>query len=263
MGWREHPERLKKNYKFLTDQLMRLSEAAGHFIYSSESLYQCSEIQIIAIDKFLSRFFEEIIYVVYIRNPVDFLVSMYAYKILYRHNNYYEYGTQEYSEFLKKCASDLIPYGAESSYQNLFNWSHVLGGKLKVRLLESDWLVKGDLIEDFASLAGVASFDKPSRMNDSIAAKYIEYVRFLNREFRYNFPGKIRGKILAVLRNASSRKPKLSASVAQANSIRKLHREQDEKIRKIFFPYRPYLFAPKIRGRAQARSARRKSSPAC
>ena len=128
----------------------------------------------------------------------------------------------------------------------------MVGNRLNVRLLESDWLVKGDLIEDFASLAGVATLDKPLRMNQSIAAEYIEYVRFLNMEVRDKLPRDIRSKVIEILRHESIGKPKLTASDAQAISIRETHRVEEERIKKEFFPDRPFLFSPKSYGNGVA-----------
>ena len=232
--------------KILTKQFDKLSRKSGTFIYSDETLYNFNEIQMIALDNFLSRFFEERNYVVYIRNFVDFFVSMYSQKL--QNKRSYEHCTQEYSKFLEICMSTLVPYGVESSFGNLFEWSKVFGDRLDVRLLESDWLVNGDLIEDFASLTGFATFVKLDRVNESLAAEYVEYVRLLNRKFKNNLRSKIRRKAISILLDASSGKPKLAASDAQAKMIRDYHRGQEESIRKRFFPERSSLFSPKFRG---------------
>ena len=235
-----------ENSKIVIRQLEKLSRESGHFIYSRESLFTCNEVQMIALDKFLSRFFHDITYVAYIRDTVDFLVSLYSQKLL---RGSRKSGTLGYSEFLKKCTSCPVPYGRDSSFENLFEWHKVLGGKLNVRLLESDWLVNGDLIEDFASLVDVDAFENPGRMNQSFAAEYVEYVRILNRKFlRGRIPKSFRDQAIAILKNASSGKPKLAASDAQAGLIGDLHREQENRIRNNFFPGRRTLYSPKVRG---------------
>ena len=236
--------------KMMTREIEKLSGESGIFLHCCELIYECNETHMVALDRYLSRFFDEITYVIYIRNTVDFFVSLYSQKI--DNNLSYESGTYEFSEFLKKCGSKLIPYGLESSFGNLFAWQGVVGNRLNVRLLESDWLTKGDLIEDFASLAGVATLDKPLRKNESIAAEYIEYVRFLNREFRDNLPRDTRSKIIEILRQESIGKPKLAASDAQAKSIRDIHREEEERIKNEFFPDRPFLFSPRAYGNGVA-----------
>lgn len=237
-----------ENYRLLTEQLEKISSKPGTFIYSHETIFRCRKIQMIALDKYLSRYFEDRVYVAYIRDTVDFFLSMYAQKL--RNNIFYECGTLEYSEFLNRCTTGLVPYGLESSFGNLFEWEKVLGDKLNVRLLEPEWLVDGDLIEDFASLVGVPAFCKPGRRNESFAAEYIEYVRLLNLEYKRTLPLKIRRKALEILTKASSGKPKLAFSHAQSESIREIHRDQEERIRKRFFPDRKQLYSAKFRGRS-------------
>ena len=248
---------IHENYQLLSDQLENMSRLPGFYIHSSEGLYKCNETQIIALDTFLSRFFEHRTYVVYIRNVADLFVSLYSQKL--RTNPYFDYVTperhyarQEYFEFMAKCTSELVPYGRESSFEHLFAWHSMLGSRLNVRLLEPDWLVEGDLIEDFAYLAGVPALRKPARMNESFAAEYVEYVRYLNCEMHDAIPQKFRKEVLSILKSASSGKPKVAVSDALAKSIRYLHREQEEKIRKTFFPDRPFLFSPKHRGEGVA-----------
>lgn len=250
LGNRRHPEGEEKIYEHfrpLIEQFEKLSGESGIFIHSEECLYKSNLIHIYVLDKFLSNYFDDISYVVYIRDTVDFFVSMYQQKLQDAHRH--EDATLGYSEFLKKCASELIPYvGLETSYGNLFNWSRLLENKFNVRLLESDWLINGDLIEDFASLIGFGPLLKPRKINESIAAEYIEYVRFLNHETLLALPRKVRSKAFGILRSESIGKPKLAASDAQANSIRYIHSDLEERIRKSFFSDRTYLFSPKSRG---------------
>lgn len=238
-------ERIVENFNYLTGKLENLSGEPGIFIYSIEGLFRCREIHMTALDKYLSRFFDDITYVIYIRNAVDFFVSMYS-QILRNFDR--EHSTLEFSEFLELCGREPAPYGIESSFEHLLVWDRMLGDRLNVRLLEPDWLVDGDLIEDFASLARVPAFRKPGRMNESFAAEYVEYVRYLNREFGSALPANIRGRAMDILTDASAGKPKLSASDAQAMPIRDLRRPHEERIRSRFFPDRPILHFPKTYG---------------
>lgn len=244
--YRARAGKIYERFKLQTSKLKDFSKKPGTYVHSHEVLFRCRKIQMIALDKYLSRYFDDRTYVVYIRNPVDFLPSMYAEKL--RNNTFFECGTLGYSEFLNRCTSDLAPYGRESSFENLFDWKKILGDKLNVRLLEPDWLVNGDLIDDFASLLGVPTFCKPDRINESFAAEYIEYVRMLNLEFKEALPRLIRDNALRCLTAASSGKPKLTVSDAIAESIRELHRDQEERIRNLFFPERPSLYSTEFRG---------------
>ena len=236
---------IDRNYQFLNTHLENLSGQSGIFIYSLEVLYKRSELHMVALDKFLSRFFSEISYTVYIRNTVDFFVSMYSEKL---RNYCQKYGSEGFLEFLSRCERNLIPYGKESSFGHLFKWYEVFGERLDVRLMERDWLNNADLIDDFASILGIDAIGKPNRMKESFAAEYVEYIRYLNREFGRALPERVRINIRKILTAESSGKIKLAASDAQAALIHFIHREQEERIRKFFFPSRNVLFSSKSRG---------------
>lgn len=233
------------NFRTLEALFEKMAGKFGIFVYSLETLYRRSEIQMTALDKFLSGFFDERIYVVYIRDPVDLYLSMYSQKLRIFCA---KYGKQAFSRFLSRCERDLIPYDTESSFGHLFEWDRVLGDRLEVRLMEPDWLVNGDLIDDFASILGVETMSKPEREKGSLAAEYIEYVRYLNLEFGQTLPERAFKKAIRILTAESAGKPRLAASDAQAKSIHETHCEQNEKIRKRFFPNRAFLYSSKIRG---------------
>ena len=232
-------------YNSLTSELEKLSNEPGVFIYSCEGIYKSTESQIISLDLFLSKFFQDRTYVVYIRDIVDFFVSMYSQKLK---NCCAEYGEMKFSELLFRCSTQPQPFGIESSLEHLFVWNKVLGEKFQIRLLEPDWLFNGNLIADFSSLIGVDEFCKPNVANESFAAEYIEYVRFMNRKFSKILPLNIRREVHKILSGASFGKPKLSASDAHAESIYLFHFELLERIRETFFPDKPFLFSPKFRG---------------
>ena len=140
----------------------------------------------------------------------------------------------------------------EMFYKNIFNfenllvWNRIVGKKLKVRLLESDFLAYGNLIDDFATLIGVGAFRKPDRVRESFAAEYIEYIRLMNGKeaLSENF----RKRVYEILSFASTGKKKLALSDLHAQMIQEHYRELVERITENFFPGRPYLFTPKFRG---------------
>lgn len=104
------------------------------------------------------------------------------------------------------------------------------------------------MIEDFSTLIGIGGLRKPDRMNESFAAEYVEYIRFLNRKFGRMQPEDFRWRTYALLQIASTGKPKLAASEKQADAIRSVHGELEERVRKRFFPDRRFLFSEKFRG---------------
>ena len=236
--------KIKEAYEFMTSEFEKLSGEPGTLIWSDERFFNKRNL-ILSLDEILGRFFECRSYVVYLRNTVDHLVSNYSEKLLWCDE---DYGTMHFSDYLKKCAACPYPLGENSSMENLFVWQNLLGEKLNVRLLETDWLEYGDLIEDFQSHLGVDSLRKPGRMNESFAAEYVEYVRYMNRNFGLSLPEETRQRVLALLKRASSGKPKLAVSDAQAESILNIHGELEKRIREKFFPDRQFLFSKKFRG---------------
>ena len=247
--WMRHKaDRIDGCYEFLTEEFEKLSGRPGTFICSHEGIYGHGEIHARALDKFLSRFFVDRTYVVYIRDTLDTLLSLYSQKL----RNFREvlYTKLDFPEVIDRWIELEHPFGEKSSIGHLFFWDEIVGDRLDVRLLEPDWLVNGDLIEDFASLVGVDALGKPGRTNESFAAEYTEYVRYLNREFGSALPAEIRRKALEILTAASAGKPKLAVFDEQAEKIREKNRELEERVRKRFFPDRPHLFSPKSRGPA-------------
>lgn len=239
-------EKIDEDFRTVNIELEKLSRGSGIFTYSRERLYKYREIHIIGLDRMLSRFFEKIDYIVYIRDTVDLIVSMYSEKL---RNNNPNFGTMKFSTLLSKIVNTPYLYGTGITLEPLLEWDRVLGDRLNVRLLEPDWLIKGDLIEDFASLLGVGAFCKPNRLNESFAAEYIEYVRFLNRKFGQEIPMNIRQRVNGILTAASAGKPKLAPPADLAIRIHDIHRELEERISKKYFQDRASLFSQKFRRR--------------
>lgn len=242
-------QRNDSDYIVLSEKLEALSNKLGIFVYSHEGLFDCTKLHMHALDRFLARYFDDRKYIVYIRDTVDFFVSMYSQKIV---NFNKKYGAIPFSETIERCARETIPFAEDSDFGNLFIWGEVFGKRLSVRLLESGWLFKGDLISDFASLLGVGVNRVPDRMNESLATEYIEYGRDLLIKYSHGFHTDFRKTVMDILLEASSGKPKLSASDEQAESIYELRREEEEKIRLRFFPDRARLFSQKCRSGGSA-----------
>lgn len=247
----EKKKMIEEHWNLVDAKLKKLSGEPGIFVYSAENIYGLQDIRIIALDKMLSLFFQEITYIVYIRDTVDHYISQYSEKLRLNVLD----PVISFSKILEKFAEEIYPYGYKYSLERIFVWDKVIGERLMVRLLESDFLLNSDLIEDFASVLGVDAFRKPEKMRESFAAEYIEYVRFLNSEFGESLPKDIRRNALEILSTASAGKPKLSASDAQAVAIHATNRHLEGKIRKKFFPDRPFLFSPKRRGDGVAPAA--------
>ena len=238
-------ERRDSDHDELSAKLENLSRKSGMFVYSHEGLYDCSELHMKSLDRFLARYFEDRTYVAYIRDSADFFVSMYSQKIV---NFNKKYGSVPYSEMVDRCMRETVPFSPDSDFGNLLAWDDVFGEKFSVRLLDSIWLIKGDLIRDFASLIGVAAYRVPENMNESLAAEYIEYCRELLVKYGKGYHTNFREPVMKTLLEASAGKPKLCFSDEQAKAIYEFRREEEERIRIRFFPERDCLFAPRCRG---------------
>ena len=245
IAWPWESERCDSNYVDLSEAFDKLSRESGLFVYSNENLYSFTELHMIALDKFFARFFDEVTYVVYIRDSVDLIASAYSQKILYFNK---KFGSISFSELVEICMRESSPFGVRSDYSNLLVWGNVFGKRLSVRLLDSNWLFKGDLIRDFASLVGFEAHQIPKIMNESLAAEYIEYCREILIHLGQGFHTNFRRPVMNALVEASSGKPKLSVSDEQAKAIYELRRVVEERIRIRFFPDRSRLFFPKHRG---------------
>lgn len=251
--------RIQEIFESLSDELRKIMNEPGVFVYSSEFLFMQKEIHIIALDMFLSRFFENRSYVVYIRDTVDLFMSAYSQMLKERNSRF---NNIEFSKFMDECVNAAIRDCEENYFHEMFVWNsivgqcdqllvwdRVVGQRLNVRLLESDWMTGGNIINDFSSVVGINAFRIPPIMNESIAVDYIEYLRFLNTEFGETLSIEIRRKIVRILTAMSTGKPKLSISDERAKAIGGPFREKEEKIRKRFFQNKHILFSPKSRDR--------------
>ena len=230
--------------KFLHAELKKISNFPGLFVYSNESFFGYSEMRIEMIETILSRYFSKIIYVVYVRDFIELFASLYSENIL---TGKRIYKIRKFTEALNMLENGNIPYLQMLNFENLFFWDSLVGERLNVRMLESDWL-NGDLLEDFASVVGVNVFRKPDRVNESIAAEYVEYIRIQNLEGWGEEgvnPIQNRARVIEILRAASSGKPKIALSAMHAQLIQEHYCGLVERIRKKFFPDRSFLFTQK------------------
>ena len=252
-AWRNFPVLQKKRgdkIREIYDDLSgRIEKKLGNFyvfVYSWERLsYKAEEFHILALDTYLSKFFENRTYVLYLKDTVDLFVSSYSQAL---RSQYPEINCKSFQKWLKKLTSNPAQNFKENYFERLLVWNKVVGSRLHVNLLDPDTLKNGDLIDDFSSLIGLGPFCKPTRRNVSFAAEYIEYVRYLNLKFADDLLNKSRTQIVEILTNQSLAKPKLSVSDEQAETIRNTFHEKHEIIRNIFFPDRHFLFSPKYYG---------------
>ena len=205
--------------------------------------------EISALDQWLKRLFSEVYYVVYIRRQEDFLASRYCQSLR-------EGSTRTLRKFLEQNST--VNYG-----NFVKRWREAVGDRLLVRLFEPDFLKDGDLIEDFASVMGIASDGTaiPPRANESFSYVAAELMRALNAEVPRYTSATAKGKNPLLLRferalfACEDAPQKLRLNADQTERVRALNEESNESVRKLLFSERPRLFPDRpIKPDAQRRA---------
>ncbi len=213
-----------------------LAENNAHtFIISSEwlSAWLRSKDRIKAYHTWMSKYFENVHYLVYLRDQIDWYPSAYAQFIRTG-------GTKSFDGFLK--TSKIRNYATIAQ-----SWASIVGAQnFSVRLLERDFLTNGDLIEDFASVIG-ADITQPERVKDQnigLSAGQLAAMRRTNK-ITSVLPERVRVKYQTrifsyVTGNGNTRK--MTPTDAQSRRIAERHASSNEQLRTQFFPERPILF---------------------
>ncbi len=193
-----------------------------------------------AFDARFSAVFDEVRYVAYIRDPVDFIPS-------------------EVSERAKRGAPVAMNQFVDHFIKTI-DWSEVLLGwadavgrdRLDLRLLDRGQLVGGDLLVDFCHVLGVpfdglqqpkvdnASLTLPGLLAMRRIAEHIPAVDEQNGGVNPRFKATV-ARVIAATANGQ----KLRLNAAQRERVVAGTAEWQERLRAAFFPDAPSLFAPK------------------
>jgi hypothetical protein len=218
-------------------------------LFSSEHIYPwiVAPAEIAALDRIFAAHFDEVRYVLYIRNQEDLIVS-------------------EYSEVLKRGSNQRLAGLIEQRKPSLNweprvrNWEKVVGRtRLDLRLFDPTFLVDGDLLADFAATCGVqlAGLDIPPRVNESLTAAAAECLRMMNERIPQLLhdgrPNPLRkGMIWHLTKITPAGAPGLALSPQQFAELQALVAAPNERLRADFFPDRETLFSkPKDRRPAE------------
>lgn len=210
-------------------------------IVSAEHLSQLNHDEVRRLRDLLSRMFSEIQILVYLRDPVEYAVSMYdtALKVG---------GLQTGPKRPKR--------GSETDYKAVLSpWGDIFGyERLKVRLFDRNELLDGDVISDFMEAAELdeSGLRRPQQDgNPSLNLLGQEVMKQLNRKLpRFlgdGRPNPQRGQIHRVLEKHFQGGEKFSPSQELVDAYAKTLAEPNEWIRKQFFPDRSVLFPPRLR----------------
>lgn len=223
--------------------LARKSSGKDTFVASSEHAiaYLPTSTYVAEFDKLLKRYFDSITYVVYLRDQVSLCASAYSEQIKRGH-------TTKQIDFVRRA----VQRGWFDHERVLRPWIDTVGPeRIKVRLMERDALVSGDLIDDFCSVIGVdpAGMERPAVENPALSRDATEVMRVVNGflpvlldDGRHNPLRKgVQDRLLEHYADA----PKLRLSSHQAEYLMDASELSNETIRKMFYPDRENLFAPR------------------
>lgn len=251
-----HPHTQTRRYYGLTDMSAQSKVAAtylAHFqrrvkkiggdfwVFSSEDLGSLTKSpeMAAALDRWMKHTFDEVHYVVYLRRQEDMLLSRYS-QVL-RHGD-----TRTLDQFVSANAN--LDYHAVPNALS----EGVGRDRFSLRLLEPDFLTDGDLIADFA---GVAGFDHrnlvtPPRRNEAFSVPAAEFMRQANLRWPVSDPSFQRPT--PILRHMSNRLTrhypefrKLRLTQTQIDLIRAENSESNGALRAAYFPERDDLFPAK------------------
>ncbi len=144
---------------------------AGKVVISSEGFWRCSANEVRALSEFFSE--DDVIVVVYLRNPWDYMVSLYKWFV--RFQRY----PRLFRRFLEEDFVEQITY-----HEMLSTWSNEFSReRVRVRMYDR---VRGDpgLIDDFLDVLGADSeaFDgRDTRIHEGLPDTCIKALVFANR----------------------------------------------------------------------------------
>jgi len=191
-----------------------------------------------SLDAIFRSHFEDVRYIVYLRNQEDLIVS-------------------EYSETLKRGSNQTLQTLIDArtitlNHENRVRlWVEAVGkDRFDVRLLDSSFLKDGDLLADYAAACGFSleGLQPPPRVNESLSAPAAECLRIINDRvpqlLEDGRPNPLRKGIVDQLMNLSEGGPKLALTSDQRAQVHAAVGESNESLRRDFFPDRESLFSP-------------------
>lgn len=213
------------------------------FVASSEHgiAYLSRNSHVAAFDKLLKRYFDDVTYIIYLRDQVSLCASAYSEQIK-------RGSTVKQYDFVRRAVQSKL-----FDHERILRpWIDIVGPeRMKVRLMERDALVNGDLIDDFCAVIGIdpESFKRPRIENPALTRDATEVMRVINSflpvllENGEHNP--LRKGIQEHLLEHYANAPKLRLSAVQAEYLMDACEISNETIRSIFWPERETLFTPR------------------
>ncbi len=219
------------------------SSGKNTFVASSEHAvaYLQGKDYVTQFDTLMRRYFDEVTYVIYLRDQVSLCASAYSEQI-------------KRGETLKQV--DYVRRAVRRAWFDhervLRPWIEAVGTeRLKVRLMDRDALTGGDLMDDFCDVIGVdpAGMTRPPVENPALSRDATEVMRIINgflpvllENGRHNpLRRGLQERLLELYADA----PRLCLSSHQAEFLMNACELSNESIREVFWPDRKTLFTPR------------------
>jgi hypothetical protein len=213
----------EERHKAFRDELKRkltreLAESkCSKVIISSEhcSSRLRSDVDVSYLHDFLSPLFETVHILVYLRRQDDFLLSTYSTEV--KSGRTYRLGIPN-----ARAIKDRYDY-----WELLSRWVRIFGREqLICRKYSIDFLAGGSIIDDLLQIIGLdagAPFERPKKLNESLDADCLEFLRLMNLTEQTRWP-----KIIRLLERMSTG-PLLGISDRQLTEF--MGRMQDSNLR--------------------------------
>jgi hypothetical protein len=189
-----------------------------------------------ALHNFLLQFFDDVVYLIYIRCQEDILASEYSEHVR-------QSGTATLTDFVNHAMH------WHNYDEMLTRWENTVGPeRITVRLFDPGFLEDGDIISDYCKVVGLdlAKLDRPERENRALTAEAAELIRIMNETHPKFRPDRSMDHLAATLRRRLSR-PDVQGSCIrlsreQRARVRAHHRKGNEEVRARWFPDSTELF---------------------
>lgn len=223
------------------------ASTASSCIISAEHLSSLDSREVAELKAILTDLFSSIRVLVYLRDPVDYAVSMYDTAI-------------KVGGLLTRPRPP--KRGGETDYEALLKaWVTVFGREaMTVRLFDRCELHQGEIVADFAQAAKIdtTGFTVPKAKNPSMNLLGQALLRRVNRRLpRFDRQGRVsphRGQIHRVFEQYFGQGLKYTPDAALIQSYRETFATSNEWVRATFFPERTNLFATRDYPSAQESS---------
>lgn len=159
---------------------------ADSVILSCECLSLCEENRVAAVRELLTRSFDEVKVIVYLRRQMESLISMYS--EVHKIGGYFP--TFETHLSIQKEVWENHFFNYEKV---LALWGKYFGEKnITTRIFYRHEMVNNDLLDDFAKFAGFdnSALKREESKNYSLPSEVIEFLRLVNKTYPLVIPGK-------------------------------------------------------------------------